>query len=188
MELRRIPCFDQGEGIFMRLAAILAALALALPACASAQAQQQLPTCDAAEHRALDFWVGEWDAVRADTMAPAGRSSIRIEDRGCVITEHWTSLNAPFSGRSLNLYNRASGQWEQFWADSTGARIYFVGGPIPDGLQMTADSGADGAQRYSRVTLIAREDGTVLQRGEASADGETWALTYAFIYRRRIEN
>lgn len=165
------------------LTALLAALML--PACAAAQTQQAPPTCDAPEYRALDFWVGEWDAVRADTMAPAGRSSIQIEDRGCVVTEHWTSLNAPYSGRSLNVYNRASGRWEQFWVDSTGARVHFVGGPIENGLQMTADTGVDGPQRYSRVTLTTREDGGVFQRGDTSADGQTWTLTYAFIYQRR---
>ncbi|MDZ4691923.1 hypothetical protein [Terricaulis sp.] len=149
-----------------------------------------LPTCEAAAHRALDFWLGEWDAFRADNNAPAGRSSIRSEDGGCVITEHWKSLNAPYSGRSLNFFDRNSGRWEQYWVDSTGGRTHFIGGPIENGLQMTSGPtipAAGGAPVHSRVTFLARPDGTVLQRGETSADGQTWALSYAFIYRRRAD-
>ena len=169
------------------LAAIAAALLLPSVACAQTP---QPPGCDAADYRALDFWVGEWDAFRADTNAPAGRSSIRREDSGCVITEHWTSLNSPYSGRSLNIYDRTSGLWEQFWVDSTGARTLFVGGPIENGMQLTTLEPVPmpgGVMRYSRVTLTTRDDGTVLQHGESSADGRVWATRYAFIYRRRPE-
>jgi len=169
--------------------ALIAAFALALNApTALAQTQPPPPTCEAAEHRGLDFWIGEWDAFRADNNAPAGRSSIRAEDSGCVITEHWTNLNAPFSGRSLNFYDRNSGRWEQFWVDSRGGRVHYVGSAIENGVQMTSGptvAAAGGAPQFNRVTFLAREDGTVLQRGETSADGQTWTLGYAFIYRRR---
>lgn len=166
-------------------------LVLALIACPLAPAAAQTspsPGCEAPEHRALDFWVGEWDAFRVDNNQAAGRSSIRIEDGGCVVTEHWTSVRTPFSGRSLNLYSRESGRWEQYWVDSTGGRTLFVGGPIDNGIQMTTVEPVaqpSGPAAYSRVTLLARPDGAVLQRGETSEDGQTWTLRYAFIYRRR---
>jgi len=167
-----------------------AAVAVLLaPSLAIAQ-NPQTPTCEAPEHRALDFWVGEWDAFRADTNAPAGRSSIRREDAGCVITEHWTSIGGPYSGRSLNIYDRTSGRWEQYWADSTGGRTEFIGGPIENGMQLTTREPVPmpgGAMHYSRVTLTARDDGSVLQRGESSPDGQEWTTRYAFIYRRRAE-
>lgn len=166
---------------------LLAAAVLAFSAPAFAQ-QQQLPTCDAAEFHAFDFWIGEWDAFRADTNAPAGRSSIRAEDGGCVITEHWTSLNTPYSGRSLNIYDRASGKWEQFWVDSTGNRVLFIGSPTERGMRIATAAPVAvglGQQAFSRITFTNNPDGTVLQHGEQSADGETWTTSYAFIYRRR---
>jgi len=174
----------------MRLTFAALALTLAFAPDVPAQTPQQLPTCEAGEHRTLDFWIGEWDAFRADTGAPAGRSSIRMEDAGCVITERWVSLNAPYSGRSLNIYDRRSGHWEQYWVDSTGAHTHFVGGPIENGIQMTTQTRVPvqgSGLRYARVTLTAQDDGAVLQRGEISEDGETWAIAYAFIYRRRAE-
>lgn len=168
------------------LFAAIATLALTSPALA----QQQAPNCQTSEYRAFDFWIGEWDAERADTHAPAGRSSVRSEDSGCVITEHWTSVGQPYSGRSLNIYDRASGKWEQFWVDSTGNRVRFVGGPTATGMQITTEapvSVAPNQQAFSRMTFTNNADGTVLQHGEQSADGQTWATSYAFIYRRRAE-
>jgi hypothetical protein len=44
-----------------------------------------------------------------------------------------------------------------------------------------------GAMEYSRVTLTARDDGTVFQHGESSPDRTAWTTRYAFIYRRRTE-
>ncbi|MEZ5956296.1 MAG: hypothetical protein R3C27_03675 [Hyphomonadaceae bacterium] len=167
------------------LFALVAALALSSPAHAQ---QQQRPTCEASEYRAFDFWIGEWDAERADTHAPAGRSSVRSEDAGCVITEHWTSIGQPYSGRSLNIYDRASGRWEQFWVDSNGTRVRFVGGPTATGMQITTEAPvtvAPNQQAFSRMTFTSNPDGTVLQHGEQSADGQAWTTSYAFIYRRR---
>lgn len=170
------------------LLAIVAALAITTPA--RAQQQQQAPTCDASEYRAFDFWIGEWDAFRADNNAPAGRSSIKSEDAGCVITEHWTSLSQPYTGQSLNIYDRTSGKWEQFWVDSNGTRVHFIGGPTATGMQITTEAPvtvAPNQQAYSRMTFTNNADGTVLQHGEQSADGQTWTTSYAFIYRRRAE-
>ncbi|MGD9964994.1 MAG: hypothetical protein AB7T59_00575 [Hyphomonadaceae bacterium] len=171
-----------------KILAALAVLSLAAPAAAQ---QQQAPTCDAPAFRAFDFWIGEWDAFRADTNAPAGRSSIRAEDAGCVITEHWVSLGqSGYSGRSLNIYDRGSEKWEQFWVDSTGNRVHFIGGPTENGMRVATAAPvwvSPSQQAYSRITFTANPDGTVLQHGEQSADGQTWTTSYAFIYRRRAE-
>lgn len=149
------------------------------------------PACDGAERRAFDFWIGEWDAYRADNNQLAGRSSIRVEDAGCVVTEHWVSQATPYSGRSLNILNPATGRWEQFWVDSTGRRTLFVGGPIADGMQLTTEGPvfvqAGAPPQFSRVTLTTLPDGEVLQRGETSPDGTAWTTSYAFIYRPRSE-
>lgn len=182
---------------------LLSALAAALlsVACASAQTQSAQsapppapPNCNDAAHHALDFWVGEWDAFRADNNTLSGRSSITASDGGCVINEHWTSIGAPFaySGRSLNSFDRDSGKWEQYWADSTGAHIYFVGGVGEGGAISMATlgaspSGPNGAVQWRRVTLTPLPDGTVRQQGDSSTDGQTWTLSYALIYRHHPE-
>lgn len=182
------------------LSALVATLLSA--ACAGAQTQSAqpaaappaLPNCSAAAHHALDFWIGEWDAFRADNNHLSGRSSITASDDGCVINEHWTSLGAPtaYSGRSLNTFDAAAGKWEQYWADSTGSHIYFVGGADQGGAISMATlsaspTGPSGAPQWQRVTLTPLPDGTVRQQGDTSSDGRTWTLTYALIYRHHSE-
>src|SRR5690606_18437779 len=115
---------------------LVALIALCFAPAASAQ-QQTPPNCGAPEHRAFDFWIGEWDAYVTGTDNLAGRSSIRSVDGGCVITEHWQSVGSPYSGRSLNSYDRTTGQWNQFWVDSTGELTRFVGGPHDGGMRLT---------------------------------------------------
>jgi hypothetical protein len=178
-----------------------AIVALALAGAASAQTQSAKPppppltkplaTCNAPEFHAFDFWIGEWDAYEA--AAPhslAGRSSITREDNGCVISEHWVDAEtAGYTGHSLNLYDRASGKWEQFWVDSTGEVTHFVGGPFKGGMQLTDPANRVGARPspvQTRMTFTPLPDGSVRQHGQASLDnGKTWRERYDYIYRRR---
>lgn len=169
-----------------RLLIALAALCVA-PA-ALAQQQPAQPTCAAAEHRAFDFWIGEWDVYVTGSENLAGRSSITSADSGCVITEHWRSARGSFSGRSLNLYDRATGQWNQFWVDSTGEVTRFVGGPHQGGMRLTDPANSTAGQPapfQTRMTFTANADGSVRQHGETSPDGAAWTSRYDFTYRRR---
>ncbi len=172
---------------FALTAAAFATLAVCTAPLALAQ-QQAPPNCSAAEFRALDFWVGEWDAFRADNNVLSGHSSITREQGGCVIHEHWTSVGqgAGYAGQSQNIYNRLNGHWEEYWTDTTGGVLHFIGGPVEHGVQMTTgDRGPDAQPRYARVTFTDQGDGTVRQHGENSSDGQTWTTNYVLIYRHR---
>lgn len=182
------------------LSALFATLLSAAAAGAQTQSAQPaaappaMPTCRAAAHHALDFWIGEWDAYRADNNRLSGRSSITSSDDGCVINEHWTSVGAPFaySGRSLNTFDESTGKWEQYWADSTGSHTYFVGAVGDGGAVSMATLGPSPATartpaQWRRVTLTPLPDGTVRQQGDTSADGRTWTLSYALIYRHHAD-
>jgi hypothetical protein len=172
------------------MARLLIALA-AFCAASGALAQQPAPpACDAAEHRAFDFWIGEWDVYVTGTETLAGQSTIRSEDAGCVISEHWRSARAAYSGRSLNIYDRATGQWNQFWVDSTGEVTRFVGGPHEGGMRLTDPANLTAGQRsplQTRMTFTANADGSVRQHGETSPDGIAWTSRYDFTYRRRAQ-
>ena len=155
---------------------------------AFAQTPPAPPTCAGGQHRAFDFWIGEWDAYVSGTDNLAGRSSIKSEDAGCVITEHWQSVRQPYSGRSLNIYDRATGQWNQFWVDSTGEVTRFVGGPHQGGMRLTDPANIAAGQpgpTHTRMTFTPNPDGSVRQHGESSPDGQIWTTTYDFTYRRR---
>lgn len=175
----------------MKHAALALAVLCAAPAALAQTQPPPPPTCAAAEHRAFDFWIGEWDAYVTGTENLAGRSSIKSEDAGCVITEHWQSVRAAYSGRSLNIYDRANGQWNQFWTDSTGEVTRFVGGPIEGGAMRLTDpanvAAGQAGPAHTRMTFTPNPDGSVRQHGETSPDGAAWTTAYDFTYRRRAQ-
>ena len=146
------------------------------------------PACTSEQHRAFDFWIGDWEAYVAGTDQLAGLSTISLEDGGCVVTEHWRSQRTSYSGRSLNIYDAIAGRWEQFWTDSTGDITHFIGQATPSGMQLTAENDTSPSQQgvfSARMTFTHNDDGTVRQFGEISTDGgKTWTASYDFIYRR----
>ena len=170
---------------------LLLASAAAAQTTAPASPPPALPNCNAPAHHAFDFWIGEWDAYVTGTNNLAGHSTIAAEDQGCVITEHWRSVQQNYSGRSLNIYDRASNKWEQFWVDSTGGRTLYIGGPLPSGeMRIVADYPPSAPTppnqprpRYTRMTYTANPDHSVRQHGENSVDGQTWTDAFDFTYR-----
>ena len=79
---------------------------------------------------------------------------------------------------------------QQLGLSALGTRVHFVGGPTDTGMRITTEAPvpvAPGQQAYSRMTFTLNADGSVLQHGETSPDGQTWTTSYAFIYRRHTE-
>ncbi|MGH7561965.1 MAG: hypothetical protein ACRENB_13225 [Gemmatimonadales bacterium] len=175
----------------MRFVPALVAL-LALSATATAgQAQQPapapappppLPSCDSAAFRAFDFWIGEWGVTVSGR--PAGRNVITLEEKGCLIHEHWTGARGG-TGQSFNFYDRQDGKWHQVWVSSTGAVLRLSGGREGDEMRLAGETTtAVGITRH-RLTFTKNADGTVRQFWESSSDGgKTWAVAFDGLYRK----
>jgi hypothetical protein len=164
----------------------LAALGLAvMSGTARAQAQQPpQPTCDGAEYRQFDFWLGEWDVtVRG---RPAGQSVITSGEKGCLIHEQWTSAGGG-TGQSMNFYDRTDGKWHQVWVASNGSVLRFSGG-LENGAMAYSSQGVrpDGTKVLHRLVFTPNPDGTVRQHWTTSTDeGRTWQDAFDGLYRRR---
>ena len=170
--------------------AILVAM---LAAGIGAQAQQPTPPakrpppCMSEQHRQFDFWVGEWD-VSDPAGKPAGRSRIESRLGRCVVHEHWFGSGGSV-GESFNIYNAASGNWEQFWVDNGGNRLYLKGGlragsMVLEGVQDTPDA-KTGVRQRERITWTPNADGSVRQLWETSTDdGKRWAVSFDGLYRK----
>jgi hypothetical protein len=155
---------------------------------AGAQSQQPAPTpCanDIERHR-FDFWIGEWN-VTTEGGTPVGTSVIESVSGGCAILENWTSGRGGH-GKSLNAYNPARHQWQQFWIGQDGGvgeyrSSEFDGKSLAFFIRDDADSLA-----VQRLTFTPIDSGTVRQHSEASKDGgKTWTTQYDFFYHRRAK-
>ena len=166
-------------------------LALALQDAAPATPPSSLPPCESEDHKAFDFWVGEWE-VSPNQEGAAKVADSRIEKlyAGCGVRENWMPLSGG-NGGSLNSLG-ADGLWHQRWVGSGGATVDFVGGPAGENIMVLngywPGAAGPGSNPLVRMTYTLREDGSVRQHGEGSTDhGLTWATSFDFIYRPKAD-
>lgn len=173
----------------------LAAARVALPllaclafAASSARAQEDAPDppapgpvdCSSPDHRAFDFWIGEWD-VYSPAGEKVGENTIERIEEGCALRERWRSASGG-TGRSLNYYDASTGKWYQTWVASSGRPLRLVGGPEGDAMVMEMETPAV----HHRITWSPNDDASVRQHWEISRDaGETWETGFDGEYRPR---
>ena len=161
----------------------LIGLAGAAPLPAQAAAGKP-PTCDAPQHRQLDFWIGSWDVTMKGQ--PAGTNVVTLEEQGCLVHEHWTGARGG-TGQSFNFFNRDDGEWHQVWVSSTG-NVLDLAGRYADGTltYLGQNRQPDGTTLRHRLSFHANPDGTVRQLWETSSDnGATWATSFDGLYRKQ---
>ncbi|MES2124118.1 MAG: hypothetical protein V4503_05460 [Gemmatimonadota bacterium] len=141
------------------------------------------PCLSNADARRFDFWVGEWDVTPA--TAPGfnvGSSVVQRVSGGCALLENWTANNGA-EGKSLNAFNSALKQWQQYWVGQAGGVVEFReshwDGPT---LVYLARDGMP----WQRLSFSPLDSNTVRQFGEISTDsGKTWQVGYDFHYHRK---
>ena len=177
---------------------IIAALAAFSVSCAHAQSTGSAaaapaqtpppPPCTDPVFSQFDFWVGEWD-VYGPQGKLAGTNSIRKEEYGCLLTEHWVNTGG-ITGQSYNFVDLETGKWRQVWV-SAGATIDYVGGLNDKGamvLEGTIGYGADkpGNGAKFRGTWTPNEDGTVTQYFQQYDDEKkVWNDWFTGTYKRK---
>ena len=164
------------------------ALALALsamaPGATHGQGAPPQPTCDAAEHRQFDFWVGEWE-VRDPSGQVVGTNSITRSYDGCLLVERWEGARGS-AGTSQNFFHRGDGRWHQNWIDSRAAGPLWLAGGLDHRGAMVMTDADPSASPLNRITWSPNPDGTVRQHWEQSTDsGATWATVFDGLYARR---
>ena len=158
---------------------------LATGQCAWRKGWPPAPPCEAqAEHRQLDFWLGEWTVL--DAGRPIAVSRIEKAASGCVVMENYEQADG-FSGRSINFYDPVPGRWRQTWADSTGNASEFSGAFRDKAMRFEGETHRVGGQTVlRRMTLFDLGNGEVRQLSERSLDrGRTWVPHYDFRYVKR---
>ena len=121
----------------MRSVLVLLVLSSCVPASRPPPATIK-PACASAEHRQLDFWIGQWDVTVRARQSPTSESwaeahgTQRVEAilGGCAIAEYFAAEGpqAPWAGRSYSVWQAPAGKWRQTWVDDSGNYLAFTGG------------------------------------------------------------
>ncbi len=147
------------------------------------------PACATANHRAFDFWVGDWD-VRPTAGGPViAHSKIERLYDGCAIRENWMPLEGP-DGGSLNSYRPRERRWRQSYTGAGNGWTDFFGEMEGRSMVLTATSArADGTTQLVRMVFTPIGDDAVQQVGTVSSDqGHTWQPSFDLMYRRSRAN
>jgi hypothetical protein len=144
------------------------------------------PCPGVAERHQFDFWIGDWD-VTTPGGTSVGSSIIQSVSGGCALLENWTS-NRGGHGKSLNTYNPARHQWQQFWIGQDGGvgeyrASEFDGKSLAFFMKDESDS-----LSAHRLTFTPVDAATVRQHSEVSKDGgKSWTTEYDFYYHRKAK-
>ena len=143
-----------------------------------------IAACDAPEHRAFDFWLGEW-SVRTPEGKLAGVNRIVREYGGCVLHERYDTGKG-YSGESLYVYDAARKVWHQTWVDTDGTLLLLEGGPREGRMILEGQTtNADGPPTRHRITWSPNADGTVRQHWESTDAKGQWTTAFDGTYTRK---
>jgi hypothetical protein len=118
------------------------------PVSAPSAPSAPVAACASPEHRAFDFWIGDWDVAiraRAKPDGPWGeaRGTQHVESilGGCAIGETFTAEGpgAPWAGRSYSSWQATPGVWRQTWVDDAGSYLAFTGGLVDGAMTLVGE-------------------------------------------------
>ncbi|HEY1772909.1 MAG TPA: hypothetical protein VGH91_06935 [Gammaproteobacteria bacterium] len=159
----------------MRFRALPILLILASPGLAHA-------ACADLAYRQFDFWQGEWNVATADGKL-VGRDRIEKDYGGCVLQEHWTSVDGG-TGGSVTIYDMSRKLWHQTWVDSTGTLVVLEGNLKDGRMVMEGEMTQDGKRVRDRMSWTP-QDGKIRQLWETSSDGgKTWKTIFDVYYSK----
>jgi len=167
----------------MRSLVLSASIAMA----ASVHAQAPAAPCEGPEAHQLDFWLGEWQlAYREDGKPATSRNRITKILDGCVILEEFDGApGTPLQGRSVSMYDRASGRWKQTWVDNSGAYLDFTGGVEDWRMVFAREAQRDGKRFRQRMVFEdVKRDSLRWLWQRSDDDGLTWKTLWEIAYRR----
>lgn len=147
-------------------------------------ADQKLPSsCADAAYRQFDYWLGDWNVATMDGKL-VGRDRVQKVYGGCVVQEHWTSVDGG-TGGSYSIYDFTRKTWHQTWVDSTGTLLVLEGGLKDGHMVLTGDNTLPGGRRAMNRMSWTPMGGKLRQLWEVSEDnGKTWKVVFDVYYTK----
>lgn len=147
---------------------LVLAAAMGLNAACAAAAQ----SCATPDHRAFDFWLGDWTVQTPQGKTPS-RSRVSKELGGCVVRERM-DIGEGLVGESVSAYDDLRDLWVHTWVDNSGTVLHLEGRMRNGQMVLEGETGFRGRTVFShRITWTLNADGSVRQRWETmSPKGE----------------
>ncbi len=147
--------------------------------------------CTEAGHRALDFWVGDWDLRWAGEGGTIERASSRVsrdEFGNCAIVERMEWPNGQYRTLGVSVYDSHARLWRQTFIDNEGHIVSLSGGPSDaDGAAfiLTADRPDERGRQRRMVWTNVEADALTWRWERRGGDSEPWVADWVIEYRRR---
>jgi hypothetical protein len=112
-----------------------------------------------------------------------GNNRIRNQEKGCVLSEHWTSASGG-TGSSVNYYHPGEGKWHQQWNDAGASIITISGGLKGKAMVMEGEIYYLAAKRTAafRGSWTPLPDGRVRQFFEEMDKEGVWQVWFDGYY------
>ncbi len=133
----------------------------------------------------FDFWLGHWEVYKYGTDTIVGISHIESILDSVALLEHYQSAPSPYHGKSINIFNKESLQWEQFWIDNGGSALKLAGEFKNGMMSLENTKKLDGKTHINRIRWTP-VNGEVRQTWELSRDnGKSWNILFDGLYKRK---
>jgi len=159
----------------------------ALPTVAATAPPGATPRCETESYHQLDFWIGDWETLDADSPDGPSIARARVDPiaQGCAIHELYEQTDG-LIGDSILSYDAVRKQWQQTWVTNRGS-LMVLWGAFKDGALILEGEAhlQDGRSVMQRITWKAQDDG-VRESAVLSRDGgKTWTAAFDVVFRKR---
>ena len=150
-----------------------------------AQSDSQCPCCSE-NHKAFDFWIGDWTVYNTSGKIIGTNKVVKLQD-GCVLQENWKASNNSNTGTSYNFFDSSDNTWNQVWISNTGNVLNLKGNISKEGIMVLKSKLVNGSKGnyYNQITWSKNKNGSVTQRWDI-LDENSEPLSKAFegIYKK----
>ena len=135
--------------------------------------------CSSDQHRAFDFWIGEWEVSARGKDTSHAKSYITKSNSGCSIHERYETTSG-YTGNSINFYDAANNKWHQTWVDIQGSPLYLDGNFSKNSMVLS--------DKTNRISWTIDDKNEVNLVWETTKDkGKSWTVIFDGIYLKIIK-